>query len=52
MSEPSVAPETNRRSLGTYNVNADVVNADGSPITCLQATVKFGGEGKSILGDL
>ena len=52
MSEPSVAPETNRRSQGTYNVNADVVNADGTPITCLQATVKFGGDKKSIVGDI
>lgn len=39
---------------GTYNVNADVVNADGTPITCLQATVKFGGDKKksSVMGDL
>ncbi|KAI1105837.1 phosphatidylinositol/phosphatidylglycerol transfer protein [Jackrogersella minutella] len=30
---------------GTYNVYAEVVNADGkTPITCLQATVKFGGK--------
>ncbi|KAI1132498.1 phosphatidylinositol transfer protein [Nemania abortiva] len=27
---------------GTYNVFADVYNADGKPITCLQATVTFG----------
>ncbi|KAI0899675.1 phosphatidylinositol/phosphatidylglycerol transfer protein [Annulohypoxylon nitens] len=33
---------------GTYNVYAEVVNADGkTPITCLQATVKFGGSSKS-----
>ncbi|KAI1196075.1 ml domain-containing protein [Nemania serpens] len=27
---------------GTYNVFADVYNADGTPMTCLQATVSFG----------
>ncbi|KAI8951119.1 phosphatidylinositol transfer protein [Xylaria longipes] len=27
---------------GTYNVFADVYNADDTPITCLQATVTFG----------
>ncbi|KAI0876881.1 phosphatidylinositol transfer protein [Hypoxylon argillaceum] len=29
---------------GTYNVFADVYNADDTPITCLQATVTFGGK--------
>lgn len=28
---------------GTYHVFADVYNADDTPITCLSATVKFGG---------
>ncbi|KAK7750386.1 Phosphatidylglycerol/phosphatidylinositol transfer protein [Diatrype stigma] len=36
---------------GTYNVHAEVVNADGKPITCLQATVTFGGK-KNSMGDL
>ncbi|KAI0014335.1 ML domain-containing protein [Xylariaceae sp. FL0662B] len=27
---------------GTYNVYAEVINADETPITCLQATVTFG----------
>ncbi|KAI0840895.1 phosphatidylglycerol/phosphatidylinositol transfer protein [Hypoxylon sp. FL0890] len=35
---------------GTYNVYAEVVNHDEKPITCLQATVKFGG-GKTDLGN-
>ncbi|KAI1379292.1 phosphatidylinositol/phosphatidylglycerol transfer protein [Hypoxylon crocopeplum] len=35
---------------GTYNVYAEVISVDEKPITCLQATVKFGGS-KSILGD-
>ncbi|KAI5868552.1 phosphatidylinositol/phosphatidylglycerol transfer protein [Durotheca rogersii] len=34
---------------GTYNVYAEVINADKKPITCLQASVKFGG---SSPGDL
>ncbi|KAI1816933.1 phosphatidylinositol transfer protein [Poronia punctata] len=29
---------------GTYHVFADVYNADDTPITCLQATVSFGGK--------
>ncbi|KAI1342366.1 phosphatidylinositol/phosphatidylglycerol transfer protein [Xylariaceae sp. FL0016] len=33
---------------GTYNVFADVYNEDGTPITCLQATVKFGGKKESV----
>ncbi|KAI1768801.1 phosphatidylinositol/phosphatidylglycerol transfer protein [Hypoxylon sp. FL1150] len=38
---------------GTYNVFAEVINADNKPITCLQATVKFGGKKQSeTLGDL
>ncbi|KAL7627571.1 Phosphatidylglycerol/phosphatidylinositol transfer protein [Parahypoxylon ruwenzoriense] len=38
---------------GTYNVFAEVFNADDKPITCLQATVKFGGNRGSIdMGDL
>ncbi|OTB08074.1 hypothetical protein M426DRAFT_52501 [Hypoxylon sp. CI-4A] len=38
---------------GTYNVFADVYNADDTPITCLQATVKFGGSKESeSMGDL
>ncbi|KAI0485273.1 ML domain-containing protein [Xylariaceae sp. FL0804] len=36
---------------GTYNVYAEVVNANKKPITCLQASVTFGGKKKSI-GDL
>ncbi|KAI2624271.1 ML domain-containing protein [Hypoxylon sp. NC1633] len=36
---------------GTYNVYAEVINTDGKPITCLQATVKFGGSTNEI-GDL
>ncbi|KAH9887848.1 ML domain-containing protein [Xylariomycetidae sp. FL2044] len=36
---------------GTYNVYAEVVNNNSKPITCLQATVKFGGK-KESLGDL
>ncbi|KAI6091315.1 phosphatidylinositol/phosphatidylglycerol transfer protein [Hypoxylon rubiginosum] len=38
---------------GTYNVFAEVINADNKPITCLQATVKFGGSKQSeSMGDL
>ncbi|KAI3318372.1 phosphatidylinositol transfer protein [Xylariaceae sp. AK1471] len=42
---------------GTYNVFADVYNADDTPITCLQASVSFGGKKKSVeaiesIGDL
>ncbi|KAI4870008.1 phosphatidylinositol/phosphatidylglycerol transfer protein [Hypoxylon rubiginosum] len=38
---------------GTYNVYAEVINADKKPITCLQATVKFGGKKESeSIGDL
>jgi len=33
---------------GTYHVFADVYNADDTPMTCLQATVSFGGKKKSI----
>ncbi|KAJ1333690.1 Phosphatidylglycerol/phosphatidylinositol transfer protein [Microdochium nivale] len=33
---------------GTYHVNAQVFNADDKPITCLQATVKFGGRRSSV----
>jgi len=36
---------------GKYNVYAEVVNADGTPITCLQASVTFGGS-RSTIGDL
>ncbi|KAI1386335.1 phosphatidylinositol/phosphatidylglycerol transfer protein [Hypoxylon trugodes] len=36
---------------GTYNVYAEVINYDGKPVTCLQATVKFGGS-KADMGDL
>lgn len=36
---------------GTYNVHAEVVSVDGKPITCLQATVTFGGK-KNSMGDL
>ncbi|KAI1172391.1 phosphatidylinositol transfer protein [Nemania sp. FL0916] len=32
---------------GTYFVSADVYNADGTPITCLQASVTFGMKTKS-----
>ncbi|RYP32578.1 hypothetical protein DL766_003903 [Monosporascus sp. MC13-8B] len=35
---------------GTYNVHAEVVTKDDKPITCLQATVKFGGS--RVMGDL
>ncbi|KAI0387663.1 phosphatidylinositol/phosphatidylglycerol transfer protein [Hypomontagnella monticulosa] len=37
---------------GTYNVYAEVINNDTKPITCLQATVKFGGSKKADIGDL
>ncbi|KAI1083536.1 phosphatidylglycerol/phosphatidylinositol transfer protein [Whalleya microplaca] len=33
---------------GTYNVYAEVINHDEKPITCLQATVKFGGSKESV----
>ncbi|KAI8633372.1 phosphatidylinositol transfer protein [Xylariaceae sp. FL1651] len=33
---------------GTYNVFADVYNADDTPMTCLQASVKFGGKKESV----
>ncbi|KAF3062479.1 Phosphatidylglycerol/phosphatidylinositol transfer protein [Daldinia childiae] len=36
---------------GTYNVFADVATAEGKPITCLQATVKFGGSKQDTMGD-
>ncbi|KAI0022717.1 phosphatidylglycerol/phosphatidylinositol transfer protein [Xylariomycetidae sp. FL0641] len=32
---------------GTYNVYAEVKSKDDKPITCLQATVKFGGKKQS-----
>lgn len=31
------------KSQGTYNVVANVFNFDDTPINCLTATVKFGG---------
>ncbi|KAI2469368.1 phosphatidylinositol/phosphatidylglycerol transfer protein [Annulohypoxylon bovei var. microspora] len=38
---------------GTYNVYAEVVNADGTtPVTCLQATVKFGGSKSDLSSDM
>jgi len=33
---------------GTYHVNAEVFNANDEPITCLTATVKFGGRATGV----
>ncbi|KAI2607304.1 phosphatidylinositol/phosphatidylglycerol transfer protein [Hypoxylon fragiforme] len=37
---------------GTYTVFAEVISADERPITCLQATVKFGGSKATLSDDL
>ncbi|CAJ2513630.1 Uu.00g017490.m01.CDS01 [Anthostomella pinea] len=37
---------------GKYNVYAEVVSKDNKPITCLQATVTFGGSKREVVNDL
>lgn len=40
--------DVNTPLQGTYHVNAEVFNANDEPITCLTATVKFGGRAAGV----